>query len=139
MKRKLIALAADRKAALDAAQAAFEANNQAEYTSQMEKVTNLNAQIDQVKNLIAEQERSVLERTPSEAEAADMAAERGNDLMNRRPIRITNTEIRREILNSVTLTGTLVQPNPELADVYAAKLETFRTLVDTLAPVWELM
>ena len=35
--------------------------------------------------------------------------------------------------------GTLVQPNPELAEVYAAKLETFRTLVDTLAPVWELM
>lgn len=118
MKRKLIALAADRKAALDAAQAAFEANNQAEYTSQMEKVTNLNAQIDQVKNLIAEQERSVLERTPSEAEAADMAAERGNDLRNRRPVRITNTEIRREILNSVTLTGTLVQPTGAGSEVH---------------------
>jgi len=45
MKRKLIALATDRTAALNAAQAALEAGNQTEYQSQMEKVANMNAEI----------------------------------------------------------------------------------------------
>ena len=51
MKRKLIALAADRKAALDAAEAALNAGKQEEYKSQMEKAANILTEINQVKDL----------------------------------------------------------------------------------------
>ena len=110
MKRKLIALAADRKAALDAAQKALEADNQTEYKAQMDKVSNINTQMQQVRDLIAEQEREVLTQTPSAAEARDMAEERGRALLNRESVKITNVEVLRSLRNAVTITGTLVQP-----------------------------
>lgn len=118
MKRKLIALAADRKAALDAAQKALEANNQAEYTSQMEKVQNINSEIDQVKALLTEQERVILADQPSAAEANDMANERGNDLMHGRAINLTNNEVFRALRNAVTITGTLVQPTGSGTEIH---------------------
>lgn len=110
MKRKLIALAADRTAALNAASAALEANNQAEYDSQMEKVRNINEQITRVQDLIAEQERSILTCTPSAAETRDMMNERGNALLNRKSVKITSDEVVRALRNAVTIGGTLVQP-----------------------------
>lgn len=110
MKRKLIALAADRNTALNAAEAAFKAGNKSEYQSQMEKVTNLNTEIEQVKNLIAEQERHVLEQQPSGAEAHDMAEERGRALLAHEGVKISNVEVLRSLRNAVTITGTLVQP-----------------------------
>ena len=110
MKRKLIALAADRKAALNAAQAALEAGNQAEYSSQMEKVGNINTQIEQVQNLIREMERNIGVSTPSAAEARDMANERGNLLLNKKPVSFSTQELLRDLRNSVTIGGTLVQP-----------------------------
>jgi HK97 family phage major capsid protein len=110
MKRRLIALAADRKAALDAAQAAYEAKNQTEYDSQMEKVKNINAEIEQVQNLIAEQERSIMAAQPSAAEVRDMMSERGNELLNRRSVCLSSAEVLRELRNAVTIGGTLVQP-----------------------------
>lgn len=111
MKRKLIQLANDRTAALDAAKAAFEAGNQAEYDSQMEKVTNLNGEIEKVKDFLKEQERHVLENPPTGAEARDMAEERGAILLRGDSVNFGSTEILRELINSVTITGTLVQPN----------------------------
>ena len=110
MKRRLIALAADRKAALDAAQAAYEAKNQADYDAQMEKVKNINAEIEQVNSLIAEQERQILTAQPSAAETRDMMSERGNDLLNRRSVKLSSAEVMRELRNAVTITGALVQP-----------------------------
>ena len=110
MKRRLIALAADRKAALDAAQAALETNNQTDYAAQMEKVANINTQIEQVRNLLAEQERQIMTAQPSAAEVTDMMSERGNELMNRRPVSLSSAEVFRALRNAVTITGTLVQP-----------------------------
>jgi len=110
MKRKLIALATDRTAALNAAQAALEAGNQTEYQSQMEKVANMNAEIECIQNLIAEQERQVLTAQPSAAEVRDMAAERGTQLMNGNVVAISSTEILRSLRNQVTIGATLVQP-----------------------------
>lgn len=110
MKRKLIALAADRKAALDAAQKALEADNQTEYSAQMEKVSNINTQIEQVQALIAEQERQVGAAVPSAAETRDMQAERGNDLLNHKAVKLTSKEVLRDLRNAVTIGGTLVQP-----------------------------
>ena len=110
MKRKLIALAADRKAALDAAQAAKDAGNQAEFNAQMEKAANILTDINDIKNLIAEQERQVLENAPSAAEIRDMNAERGVQLLNKQPVTIGPKEILRDLRNAVTIGGTLVQP-----------------------------
>ena len=109
MKRKLIALAADRTAALNAAEAAMEANNSAEFDAQMERVQTINGEIAKVQNLIAEQERSIT-AAPCAAEVRDMMAERGNDLINRRSVVLSSAEVLRELRNSVTIGGTLVQP-----------------------------
>jgi len=114
MKRKLIALAADRTAALNAAQAALEANNQADYSSAMEKVSNLNDEISRVQNLIAEQERVIDMRQPSEAEVRDIAEDRANALRNGREVRFTVDEIRRGLRNTdgdgTLFSGTIAQP-----------------------------
>lgn len=114
MKRKLIALAADRTAALNAAQAALEANNQADYDSAMERVGNLNAEISRVQNLIAEQERVIDMRQPSEAEARDMAEERANALRNGKEVKFSVAEIRRGLRNSdgdgTLYSGSITQP-----------------------------
>jgi len=117
MKRKLIQLANDRTAALDAAKAAFEAGNQAEYDSQMEKVTNLNDEIQKVQNFLHEQERQVLENVPTGAEARDMAEERGSQLMRGEAVSFSPVEVRRA-LNSVTIGGTLVQPTGADSEIH---------------------
>lgn len=109
MKRRLIALAADRTAALNAAEAALAAENSAEFDSQMEKVQNINGEIEKVQNLLAEQERSI-SAAPCAAEVRDMMAERGNDLINHRPVTLSSAEVLRELRNSVTIGSTLVQP-----------------------------
>ena len=110
MKRKLIALAADRKAALDAAEAALNAGNESEYTAQMERADNIEADMVRVRDLIERQEREILTAAPSAAEVRDMMSERGNDLINHRPVRLTTDEVMRELRNAVTIGGTLVQP-----------------------------
>ena len=117
MKRKLIALAADRTAALNAAQAALEANNQADYDANMAKVANINAEIGRVQALITEQERVIDLRQPSEAEARDMLEERANALRNGREVKFSVAEIRRglrSVRNSdgdgTVVSGTIVQP-----------------------------
>lgn len=117
MKRKLIQLANDRTAALDAAKAALDAGNQAEYTSQMEKVANLNTEIDQVKNFLQEQERRILEDAPTGAEARDIAEDRGVKLMNGDPVTFSSAEIRRAF-NSLTIGGTLVQPTGADSEIH---------------------
>lgn len=110
MRRKLIDLANQRNSALQAAEAALQANNQADYTSAMERVANLNTDIQQIQDLITEQERNIDMRQPSGAEARDMAEERGALLMRGDAINFSASEVRRAI-NSVTVaSGTLVEP-----------------------------
>lgn len=118
MKKRLIALAAERTTALNAATAAREARNEAEFSAQMEKVHNLNAEIEKVQSLIAEQERQILTAQPSAAEARDMAAERGVQLMNRQSVKISNVEIRRALRNAVTITGQIVQPTGAGSEIH---------------------
>lgn len=110
MERKLIELAAEREAALNAAEAALDANDEATYNSQMERVYNIDAEMDRVNALIAARNRQVLENVPSPAEIRDMNAERGVQLLNHQSVCITNAEILRELHNAVTIGGTLVQP-----------------------------
>ena len=110
MERKLIALAAERDAALNEAQAALENGDNAAYTSAMERVGNINDEVARVQNLINERNRRIVETVPTEAEQRDMNAERGTQLMNHQSVRITNAEILRSLRNAVTIGGTLVQP-----------------------------
>ena len=60
MKQKLYALINQRAGLLQKAEEALTANNQADYQSLMEQITNLNAEIQQVQDLVAEQERQML-------------------------------------------------------------------------------
>lgn len=111
MKRKLIDLSDQRTQYLLAAEAALAANNVAEYDSAMEQVSNLNTEIKRVQTLLQEQERKILTKQPTPAEARDMAEERGNALMTGNEVKFTVNEVRRAILNQVTLaTGTIVEP-----------------------------
>lgn len=111
MKRKLIDLSDQRTQHLQTAEAALAANNVAEYDSAMEQVSNLNTEIERVQTLLREQEHQVLTKQPTPAEARDMAEERGNALMTGNEVKFTVNEVRRAILNQVTLaTGTIVEP-----------------------------
>ena len=121
MKRKLIALAADRTAALNAAQAALEADNQAEYSAQMERVSNLNTEIERVQNLLREQERQILTATPSEAEVRDMAEDRGVRLLKHERVNISSAEIMRDLRNStngILIGSTIVQPTGADSEIH---------------------
>lgn len=111
MKQKLIDLAAKRQNALGRAEKALQDGKHEDYTSAMEEVSNLNTEIKQVQDLIAEQDRKLLERQPAPAEAHDMAEERGATLQNGGEVKFSALDVRRAIFNSTTLaTGTLVAP-----------------------------
>ncbi|MBQ6395952.1 MAG: carbohydrate kinase [Atopobiaceae bacterium] len=45
----------------------------------------------------------------------------------------------REAVDAMVEPGTLVEPRPDLAGVYAGKLETFRALIGALDPLWTRM
>ena len=110
MRRKLIDLSNQRQTQLTAAETALNAGNQADYTSAMEQVTNLNQEIDNIQTLLREQDRQVLEATPTAAEARDMAEERGNALIHGDSVTFSNLEIRRALNQITVATGTIVQP-----------------------------
>lgn len=111
MKRKLIDLSAQRSQHLQAAEAALAAGDMAKYDSEMNQVTNMNAEIQRIQNLLSEQQRQILEQQPTPAEARDMAEERGNQLRTGSEVKFSATEVLRAVRNATTLaTGALVEP-----------------------------
>lgn len=110
LKRKLIDLTSQREAKLNAAQDALLADNQEEYRNRMDEVRNLNAEIDNVQALIAEQERNVIAPAPTAAEARDMAEERASQLRAGREIKFSAAELMRGLKNSTIVSGSIVQP-----------------------------
>ena len=112
MKKKLIDLAHQRAAAVDRADAALNAGDQGAYSSAMEEVHNLNAEIGRVKDLIAEQERRVLESVPTPGEARDRAEEGAEALRRGGEVTFSAAEVLRGLRNATTLaTGTLAEPS----------------------------
>lgn len=113
MRRKLQNLLAQRTALLQDAENALAAGNQADYTAAMEKVSNINTEISQIQDLIAEQDRQFLHRpAPTGSEADDMAEDRGAALLRGESITFTADEAMRGICNMVTVgTGTIAQPS----------------------------
>ena len=111
-RRRLIDLADQRTNVLTNAENALAAGNTAEYDSAMEKVTNLNAEISRVQNLLAEQQRKAVESAPTGAEARDMAEERGETLRRGDFVNFSAVEVIRSVRNATTLaSGTLVMPS----------------------------
>ena len=112
LRRDLVDLTTQRTARLEAAQAALDAGNQADYDSAMADVRDFNGRIQNIQDLITEQDRQIMAApAPAGAEARDMAEERGHALMTGKAVTFTADETRRAVMNSVTLaTGTLVEP-----------------------------
>lgn len=110
-KRKLIDLANERANALADAEKALSDGHQEDYDSAMERVANLNREIERVQNLLKEQQANLDRQQPSRAEAEDMAGERGEALRRGDEVKFTAQEVRRAVTNSITVaTGTLVEP-----------------------------
>ena len=112
MKQKLYDLINKRASLLQQAEAALEADNRTEYQSLMEQITNLNHEIQQVQDLVAEQERQMLAvPAPTGSEAMDMIQERAAALQRGDDVTFTANEVRWALSNQTTLaTGTIVQP-----------------------------
>lgn len=119
LRRDLVDLTTQRTARLEAAQAALEAGNQADYASAMEDVKGFNGRIESIQALLAEQDRKILTApAPTGAEARDIAEERGNKLRSGEAVTFTADETRRAVMNAVTLgTGTLVEPTGAGSDI----------------------
>lgn len=112
LRQKLMDMAKERGDFLASAEKALEEGRQEDYASAYEKIQNLNAEMQQIQDLIREQDRKALEApAPRGAEYQDMAEERGALLLRGEQVDFTVNEVRRAVMNSVTLaTGTLVEP-----------------------------
>ena len=117
MRRKLTEKLQERTALLEKAEDLLKEGKREDYRSEMEKVRNMNSEIDDLKGLIAEQDRKFLEKDPDLSEEKDKAEERGNALMKGQEIKLNAREVAKSLFlpegveKSVTLaTGTLAQP-----------------------------
>ena len=117
MRRKLNEKLQERTALLEKAEGLLQEGKREEYRAEMDKVHNLNGDIEDMKGLIAEQDRKFLEKAPDLAEERDKAEERGNTLMRGQEIKFTAQEVAKALFlpksveKAVTLaTGTLAQP-----------------------------
>ena len=118
MRRELTEKLQERSALLEKAEGLLKEGKREDYRTEMDKVRNLNGEIDDLKGLIAEQDRKFMEKAPDLAEEKDKAAERGNLLMKGQEVKFSALEVskalflsRATVEKSVTLaTGTLAQP-----------------------------
>ena len=117
-RRRLNDLANQRSQALSEASAAIETNNHDAYSSAMERVTNINADIERCRNLIAEQERNVILSAPSAAETTDMRNERAEALRRGDSITLTQNEIIRSLRNITLASGPITQPTGSGTEIH---------------------
>lgn len=114
MRRKLIDLQQQRTAVLEKAESFLKEGKQAEYRSEMEKVSNMNGEIKDLQDLIQEQDRKFMDKAPDHQEERDKALERADILQKGGEIKFTARETIRDLYQAskqVTLaTGTIVEP-----------------------------
>ena len=117
MRRKLIDLKQQRSTLLEGAEALLKEGKREEYRAEMEKISNMNADIKDLEDLVREQDRKFMEKAPDLAEERDKAEERGNQLMKGLEVKFSSLEVAKALFvpkhveQSVTLaTGTLAQP-----------------------------
>ena len=114
MRRKLIDLKTQRTALLEGAEALLKAGKREEYRAEMEKVSNMNADIKDLQDLIQEQDRKFLDAAPDRGEERDKALERAEVLKKGGEVKFSARETIRDVYQAskqITLaTGTIVQP-----------------------------
>lgn len=137
IRQKLYELINQRSGLLQDAENALTANNQTDYTAAMDKIANLNKEIKKHQDLVAEQDRQILNAPPpSGSEAQDMAHERATALLRGDSVTIPVNEVRRFLYNQTTLaTGTLVEPvgagstiNDPVGNVVPSIVDRVRTM-----------
>lgn len=137
IRQKLYELINQRSGLLQDAENALTANNQEDYTAAMDKIANLNKEIKKHQDLVAEQDRQILNAPPpSGSEAQDMAHERATALLRGDSVTIPVNEVRRFLYNQTTLaTGTLVEPvgagstiNDPVGNVVPSIVDRVRTM-----------
>lgn len=104
-RRKMQEILSQRTAMLAAAESAMTANNMEEYKSCMEKVGNMNAEIEQLQSLIAEQDKQYAvpgAQHVSKSEVKDRAEERMNALTHGEAITFSAEEVRSMVLGNMT-------------------------------------
>lgn len=112
LRQRLMDMAAERGDFLSEAETALNEGRQDDYSSAMEKVTNLNAEMGRIQALISEQDRQALEAPgPSAAESRDMAEERGAALMRGDRVEFSVNEVRRAVMNAAGTGTTLASGN----------------------------
>lgn len=121
MRRKLIDLKTQRTALLEGAEALLKAGKREEYRAEMEKVSNMNADIKDLQDLIQEQDRKFLDAAPDCGEERDKALERAEVLKKGGEVKFSARETIRDVYQAskqITLaTGTIVQPTGAGADI----------------------
>lgn len=121
MRRKLIDLKTQRTALLEGAEALLKAGKREEYRAEMEKVSNMNADIKDLQDLIQEQDRKFLDAAPDRGEERDKALERAEVLKKGGEVKFSARETIRDVYQAskqITLaTGTIVQPTGAGANI----------------------
>ena len=121
MRRKLIDLKTQRTALLEGAEALLKAGKREEYRAEMEKVSNMNADIKDLQDLIQEQDRKFLDAAPDRGEEKEKALERAEVLKKGGEVKFTARETIRDVYQAskqITLaTGTIVQPTGAGANI----------------------
>lgn len=121
MRRKLIDLKTQRTALLEGAEALLKEGKREEYRAEMEKVSNMNAEIKDLQDLVQEQDRKFLDAAPDHREERDKALERGEVLKKGGEVKFSARETIRDVYQAskqITLaTGTIVQPTGAGANI----------------------
>ena len=121
MRRKLNDLKSQRTTLLEGAEALLKEGKREEYRAKMEQVTNLNADIQDLEQLVQEQDRKFLEKAPDHKEEREKALERGESLRKGMDVKFSARETIRDLYQSsksITLaTGTIVQPTGAGSDI----------------------
>lgn len=114
MRRKLIDLKSKRSALLEEAESLLKDGKREEYRETMEKISNMNDDIHDVEEILKEQDRQFMEKTPNPGEEHDKAMERGELLRKGLDVKFSALETIRDLYHSaksITLaTGTIVEP-----------------------------
>lgn len=143
LRRQLIDLGGERVKFLSEAEAALANNDQEAYKAAMNKIANINAEMQQRQALIDERDRSF--EPAKGAERRDMIEDRVNDLRNGRGISFTTDEVRHEIKNALTIaTGKLTAPvggsgtiNDPVGVGYSSIIDQVRTIDLTGLSAWQ--
>lgn len=125
-----------RKAHLDAAQAALDKGNRIEYQSSMDKAKSMNQQLEDMKALIDEDDRYARNHAPKFGPEQRDMEEMGRALKGGEAVRFNVAEVLSSRQNSTTLaTGTLTAPQgtgTDIRDGFASQVSGLIDQVNTI-------